>query len=140
MVRHTPGPATVPAAGPAAAATEAEPPSWGCADALTTPEVAACLARQLQESDRRLAAALEAVRRSALSVPSADFPETWRRFVVRYGGGELPERQLRRFQAERRRLCVYAWSLSLQGTGFGSFVTGCELALNRTLIRELTPR
>ena len=50
-----------------------------------------------------------------------------------------PHEQFKRFQAERRQICAYAKSMAFQGTGYGSFIRHCELALNQALRDELKP-
>ena len=41
------------------------------------------------------------------------------------------------FQQARRNACVFMNSLSVQGTGFGIFVSNCEIRLTDALLQSL---
>ena len=108
-----------------------------CPGAETTLAISQCLARRLEASDSDLARALSGVAAQARREPGGRFLPLWRSFVATHAGGEDPAAQLRMFQTARRQLCRYTNSISLQGSGYGLFVTACELDLNDTLLRQL---
>jgi len=108
-----------------------------CPGAETTLALLECLGRRLVESDRRLAEALRGVETSAQREPGDAFLPLWRRFSEGLVSGSDPARQLRALQRERRQICQYVNSLSLQGSGFGVFVLSCELDLNEALLQQV---
>lgn len=111
--------------------------SQPCAEASTNLEVRACLAQRVVEIDRQLITALQRVQRQAMAEPSAAFRSGWSELLDSQAGGSDPAGQLQRFQNERRRICLYAQSISFQGSGYGGFVSSCELALTQTLLQQL---
>ena len=48
-----------------------------------------------------------------------------------------PEDQLAAFQQARRNACVYMNSIAFQGTGFGIFVSNCEIRMTDALMQSL---
>ena len=109
-----------------------------CPGAETTLELMECLGRRLQETDRALATTLDGVAASARSEPEdASFLPLWQRFSEGLLHGSDPRRQLRAFQRERRQICQYINSMSLQGSGFGVFVLSCELDLSDALLKQI---
>lgn len=111
-----------------------------CPGSETTLALRECLGQLLEQSDRAVAAALAGVAAEAARVPEASFRTLWRSFVEAHAGGADPEAQLRTFQQARRQLCRYVNAISLQGSGYGLFVIGCELDFNDTLLRQLRDR
>ncbi|MFM7313353.1 MAG: hypothetical protein ACKO0M_09330 [Cyanobium sp.] len=107
-----------------------------CPGAETTRALLECLDRRLADSDRHLARTLNAVAGAARREPGGTFLPIWQTFTDEYSGGQDPGRQLRAFQRQRRQICRYAHSMSLQGSGFGVFVLSCELDLNDALLQQ----
>jgi len=110
--------------------------SQRCPGAETTLAMRECLDRLLQQSDRVLARELNGIAAEAGGGAGASFAQIWRSAAEQQFGGADPALQLRRYQEQRRRICLYSNSLSLQGSGFGSFVMACELDLNDALLRQ----
>ena len=56
-------------------------------------------------------------------------------------GGNIIRRgktlQLAAFQQARRNACVYMNSIAFQGTGFGIFVSNCEIRMTDALMQSL---
>jgi len=111
--------------------------SQRCPGAETTLAMRECLDRLLQQSDRVLARELNGIASEAGGGAGASFARIWRAAAEESFGGADPALQLRRYQEQRRRICLYSNSLSLQGSGFGSFVMACELDLNDALLRQI---
>lgn len=118
-----------PMAGPAEAADR-------CPGAETTLALLECLSRRLEETDRVLAKRLNGVAASARQEPGGSFLPLWQRFSEGLLSGGDPGRQLRAFQRERRQICQYVNSMSLQGSGFGVFVLSCELDLSDAVLQQ----
>lgn len=108
-----------------------------CPGADTTLALLECLSRRLAETDQALARALNGVADSARREPGGMFLPLWQQFNEGLPSGGDPGRQLRAFQRERRQICQYMNSMSLQGSGFGVFVLSCELDLSDALLRQL---
>jgi len=108
-----------------------------CPGAETTLALLECLSHRLAETDRTVARALNGVAASAVREPGGSFLPLWRQFSEGLPSGGDPGRQLRAFQRERRQICQYINSMSLQGSGFGVFVLSCELDLSDALLRQL---
>ena len=45
--------------------------------------------------------------------------------------------QVEQFRAARSKACVFMNSLAFQGTGFGIFVTNCDIKLTDVLLEKL---
>lgn len=108
-----------------------------CPGDVTTLALRECLGRKLVETDRALAGALNGVAASARREPGGTFLPLWQQFSEGLLSGGDPGRQLRAFQRERRQICQYINSMSLQGSGFGVFVLSCELDLSDALLLQL---
>jgi hypothetical protein len=64
----------------------------------------------------------------------------WRENLTKfYRTTSDPRQQAHRFRAERRQACAFAKSVSFQGTGYGIFMTRCELALSKTMLDQFQP-
>ena len=115
-------------------------PVTPCQDSASTVELNRCLDQALTQSDADLLRELKQVALDAAKVPSAMFSTLWRDNLTGFfQTSSDPQEQFQRFQAERRQICAYAKSMAFQGTGYGSFVRHCELALNDALLRQLEP-
>ena len=115
-------------------------PITPCQDSRSTLELNRCLDQALTQSDAILLRELKQVALDAAAVPSAMFATLWRDNLTGFfQTSAVPQEQFKRFQAERRQICAYAKSMAFQGTGYGSFIRHCELALNQTLRDELKP-
>ena len=115
-------------------------PITPCQDSRSTLELNLCLDQALTQSDAILLRELKQVALDAAAVPSAMFATLWRDNLTGFFHTSAdPQEQFKRFQSERRQICAYAKSMAFQGTGYGSFIRHCELALNQTLRDELKP-
>ena len=111
-----------------------------CQDSVSTLELNRCLDQALNQSDADLLRELRQVARDAAEVPSTVFSTLWRDNLTGFFQTSAdPKEQFQRFQAERRQICAYAKSMAFQGTGYGSFIRHCELALNQALLQQLEP-
>ena len=115
-------------------------PITPCQDSLSTLELNRCLDQALIQSDADLLRELKQVALDAAEVPGAMFSTLWRDNLTGFFQTSAdPQEQFNRFQSERRQICAYAKSMAFQGTGYGSFIRHCELALNQTLREQLKP-
>ena len=115
-------------------------PITPCRDSLSTVELNRCLDQALTQSDADLLRELKQVALDAAEVPGAMFSTLWRDNLTGFFQTSAdPKEQFQRFQAERRQICAYAKSMAFQGTGYGSFIRHCELALNQSLQDQLEP-
>ena len=115
-------------------------PVTPCQDSVSTLELKRCLDHALNQSDAELLRELKQVALDVAEVPSAIFPSLWRDNLTGFFQTSAdPKEQFKRFQAERRQICAYAKSMAFQGTGYGSFIRHCELALNQALLQQLEP-
>ena len=111
-----------------------------CQDSVSTLELNRCLDQALRQSDADLLRELKQVALDVAEVPSTVFSTLWRDNLTDFHQTSAdPQEQFKRFQAERRQICAYAKSMAFQGTGYGSFVRHCELALSDALLRQLEP-
>ena len=115
-------------------------PITPCRDSLSTMELNRCVDQALIQSDADLLRELKQVALDAAEVPSTVFSTLWRDNLTGFFQTSAdPQEQFKRFQAERRQICAYAKSMAFQGTGYGSFIRQCELALNQSLQDQLEP-
>ncbi len=115
-------------------------PITPCQDSVSTLELNRCLDQALTQSDADLLRELEQVALDAAEVPSTVFSTLWRDNLTGFFQTSAnPLEQFKRFQGERRQICAYAKSMAFQGTGYGSFIRHCELALNQALRDQLKP-
>lgn len=109
-----------------------------CAEAKTTVEMSLCIAKVLEQKDRKLAIAMQQVATDASSAVGGQFPRIWKSSLNDlYKTSADPEEQLAAFQQARRNACVYLNSLSIQGTGFGIVVSNCEIRMTDALMQSL---
>ena len=109
-----------------------------CAEAKTTVEMSLCIAKVLEQKDRELAIAMQQVAIDASNSPGGQFPRIWKESLKDlYKTSADPEDQLSAVQQARRNACVYLNSLSIQGTGFGIFVSNCEIRMTDALMQSL---
>ena len=115
-------------------------PVTPCRDSLSTLELNRCMDQALDQSDADLLRKLKRIALDAAEVPSPVFSTLWRDNLTGFFQTSAdPKEQFKRFQAERRQICAYAKSMAFQGTGYGSFIRHCELALNQALLQQLEP-
>ena len=111
-----------------------------CQDSVSTLELNRCLDQALTQSDADLLRELKQVARDAAEVPSPVFSTLWPDNLNGFFETSAdPKEQFKRFQSERLQICAYVKSLAFQGTGYGSFIRHCELALNQALRDQLEP-
>ncbi|NQV09662.1 MAG: DUF1311 domain-containing protein [Cyanobacteria bacterium] len=111
-----------------------------CSDAITTIETSRCLVKALRTLDQELEEALVGVAKQAEAVPGDDFQGLWRDNLTKVlRTSPDPIKQAQAFRRERRKVCAYAKSLSFQGSGYGIFVTSCEIELSKTLLDQFQP-
>ena len=97
-----------------------------------------CIAKVLEQKDRELAIAMQQVAIDASNSPGGQFPRIWKDTLNDlYKTSADPEDQLAAFQQARRNACVYRNSLFIQGTGFGIFVSNCEIRMTDALMQSL---
>ncbi len=111
-----------------------------CPDAFSTVAQTRCLETALKASDRQLDQALTRVAQEARQVPGATYKTLWRESLTNfYRTSTDPLMQEEAFRANRRAVCADAMSVGFQGTGYGSSILRCELALTLTLLDKLKP-
>lgn len=109
-----------------------------CPDALSTVEMTLCIGKLLEEKDRQLSVAMQKVASEAAATPGGQFPTLWKDNLTGFFKTSAdPEEQLAAFQQARRNACVYMNSLAFQGTGFGIFVSNCEIRITEALMQSL---
>ena len=109
-----------------------------CAHTLSTVETSLCIAKVLEQKDRELARAMQKVATDAAEMPGGQFPTLWKDNLTGFFKTSAdPEDQLAAFQQARRNACVYMNSIAFQGTGFGIFVSNCEIRMTDALLQSL---
>ncbi|MFZ9536117.1 MAG: lysozyme inhibitor LprI family protein [Vulcanococcus sp.] len=109
-----------------------------CANANSTVEMTLCVGKALEAKDRELSIAMQKVATDAAAVPGGQFPTIWKDSLTGFFKTSAdPEEQIAAFQQARRNACVYMNSLSVQGTGFGIFVSNCEIRMTDALLQSL---
>lgn len=112
--------------------------SQPCANANSTVEMSLCIAKVLEQKDRELAVAMQKVASDASEMPGGQFPTLWKDNLTGFFKTSAdPEDQLAAFQQARRNACVYMNSIAFQGTGFGIFVSNCEIRMTDALMESL---
>ena len=112
--------------------------SQPCANANSTVEMSLCIAKVLEQKDRELALAMQKVATEAAEMPGGRFPTLWKdNLTGLFKTSADPEDQLAAFQQARRNACVYMNSIAFQGTGFGIFVSNCEIRMTDALMQSL---
>ena len=97
-----------------------------------------CIAKVLEQKDRELAIAMQQVATDASNAFGGQFPRIWKDNLTDfYKTSADPEDQLAAFQQARRNACVYMNSIAFQGTGFGIFVSNCEIRMTDALMQSL---
>ncbi len=109
-----------------------------CPDALSTVEMSLCVGKLLEQKDKQLSIAMQKVAADAAAVPGGQFPTIWKDSLTGFFKTSAdPEDQVAAFQQARRNACVFMNSLAVQGTGFGIFVSNCEIRLTDALLQSL---
>ncbi len=109
-----------------------------CSQLQTTVEISSCVQAALESRDRELRQAMQTIAQDARAVAGGTFPQLWQDTLTgQFNTSSDPQRQFEAFRAARRDACVYMNSLSFQGSGFGIFVTNCELRLTDVLLEKL---
>jgi len=109
-----------------------------CSQAGTTVEIASCVRTALEAKDKALKQAMQAIASEAAAVPSEVFLPLWKDTLTgTFNSSVDPAVQFEQFRAARSQACVFMNSLALQGTGFGIFVTNCEIKLTDVLLEKL---
>lgn len=118
------------------ARAEAQPNT--CSQLQTTVEISSCVQAELERKDRELKQAMQTIADDAAAVPGGTFPQLWRETLTKqFHSSDNPEQQFEAFRAARQKACVFMNSLSFQGSGFGIFVTNCEIRLTDVLLEKL---
>jgi len=82
--------------------------------------------------------AMQAIATEAAAVPSEAFLPLWSDTLTgTFKSSADPAVQYEQFRAARSKACVFMNSLAFQGTGFGIFVTNCEIKLTDVLLEKL---
>ena len=109
-----------------------------CPDVMSTVERTLCIGRVLEQKDKQLSIAMQKVAADAAAVPGGQFPTIWKDSLTGFFKTSAdPEDQVAAFQQARRNACVFMNSLAVQGTGFGIFVSNCEIRLTDALLQSL---
>ena len=132
----------IPALVAALAALMAQPPAQAeeqmCSEAGTTVEMSICVRAELDKKDQALKQAMQAIATDAAAVPSDSFLPLWEDTLTGFFKSTTdPQTQFEDFRKARSQACVYMNSLSFQGTGFGIFVSNCEIKLTNVLLEKL---
>ena len=110
----------------------------GCSDGLSTVEMTRCVRAALEQKDRALQQAMAAIPREVANVPSATFKLLWEDTLTGFFKTSTnPQEQFEAFRSARLNACAFMQSLAFQGTGFGIFVTNCEIRLTDGLLEQL---
>ena len=126
----------------ALAALMAQPPAQAeeqvCREAGTTVEMSLCVRAELEKKDQALKQAMQAIATEAADVPGDTFLPLWKDTLTGFFKSTTdPQTQFEDFRKARSQACVYMNSLAFQGTGFGIFVTNCEIRLTNVLLEKL---
>lgn len=109
-----------------------------CPDVMSTVERTLCIGRVLEQKDKQLSIAMQKVAADAAAVPGGRFPTIWKDSLTGFFKTSAdPEDQVAAFQQARRNACVFMNSLAVQGTGFGIYVSNCEIRLTDALLQSL---
>ena len=109
-----------------------------CSEAGTTIEISQCVQAELARKDQALKQAMQAVAIEAAAVPSDAFLPLWRENLTGFFKASAnPEQQFQAFRTARLKACAYMNSLAFEGTGYGIFVTNCEIKLTDVLLEKL---
>ena len=109
-----------------------------CSEAGTTIEISECVQAELGRKDEALKQAMQAVAREAAAVPGDNFQALWEENLTGFFKASTnPEQQYDDFRAARLKACAYMNSLAFQGTGYGIFVSNCEIRLTDVLLEKL---
>jgi hypothetical protein len=109
-----------------------------CSQAGSTVEMSICVRAELEKKDRALKQAMQAIPVDAAAVPSDTFLPLWKDTLTGFFKSTTdPQIQFDDFRKARSQACVYMNSLAFQGTGFGIFVTNCEIQLTNVLLEKL---
>lgn len=132
----------IPALVAALAALMAQPPAQAeeqiCSEASTTVEMSICVRAELDKKDQALKQAMQAIATDAAAVPSDSFLPLWEDTLTGFFKSTTdPQTQFEDFRKARSQACVYMNSLAFQGTGFGIFVSNCEIKLTNVLLEKL---
>ena len=109
-----------------------------CSEAGTTVEMSICVRAELEKKDQALKQAMQAIATEAAAVPGDTFLPLWKDTLTGFFKSTTdPQAQFDDFRKARAQACVYMNSLAFQGTGFGIFVTNCEIKLTNVLLEKL---
>lgn len=112
--------------------------SRSCDQASSTVEMSICVQAELESKDRALQQAMQTISSDAAAVPSDTFHPLWKDTLTGFFKSSAdPQVQFEDFRKARSQACVYMNSLAFQGTGFGIFVTNCEIKLTNVLLEKL---
>lgn len=120
------------------APSQAEQQQQYCTEAGSTVEMSICVRAELEKKDRALKQAMQAIATEAAAVPGDRFLPLWEDTLTGFFKSTTnPKTQFEEFRKARSQACVYMNSLTFQGTGFGIFVTNCEIKLTNVLLEKL---
>lgn len=109
-----------------------------CSQAGSTVEMSRCMRAELEKTDRALKQVMQAIPVDAAAVPGDTFLPLWKDTLTGFFKSTTdPQAQFDDFRKARAQACVYMNSLAFQGTGFGIFVTNCEIKLTNVLLEKL---
>ena len=109
-----------------------------CSQAGTTVEMTLCVRVALEAKDNALKRAMQAIASEAAAVPGDTFLPLWKDTLTGFFNSSAdPQVHYEQFRAARSQACVFMNSLAFQGTGFGIFVTNCEIKLTNVLLEKL---
>ena len=128
--------AALMAQAPAQAQAQAE--EQVCSEAGSTVEMSLCVRAELEKKDQALKQAMQAIATDAATVPGDTFLPLWEDTLTGFFKSTTdPQTQFEDFRKARSQACVYMNSLAFQGTGFGIFVSNCEIKLTNVLLEKL---
>lgn len=131
-------PALVAALAALMALPRAHAEQQACNEAGSTVEMSICVRAELEKTDRALKQAMQAVATEAAAVPGDRFLPLWEDTLTGFFKSTTdPQTQFEEFRKARSQACVYMNSLAFQGTGFGIFVSNCEIKLTNVLLEKL---
>ncbi len=111
--------------------------SQPCANANSTVEMSLCIAKVLEQKDRELAIAMQKVAAEVSEMPGGQFHTLWKDNLTGFFKTSADhEDQLAAFQQARRNACVFINSIAFQSTGFGIFVSKCEIRMTDALMQS----
>ena len=109
-----------------------------CSEAGSTVEMTRCVMAVLKTRDAALKQAMQTIRTEAAAMPGHHFLPLWNDTLTGFFKSSAdPQVHYEQFRAARNQACVYMNSLAFQGTGFGIFVTNCEIKLTDVLLEKL---